>query len=187
MASISAWAAWAPEPGGGRLGHYAPEVLVGVIVASIGLTVRPPAYETVWGPLAPILLIGIVVMAWLQMRQHDRSLCERCIGSMPLNPSESAQRYRRRLAVVHLGSERRAIVAYLGFLLVANLTLAVAPLALTRPATALWALAQSTLIYVVLSHTTHRRLQPWCTQCDGGGDGDQTDAPDPLPVDSRSS
>ncbi len=160
---------------------------MGVIVASIVLVVRPPSYETIWGPLAPVLLVGIVIATWIQMRKHDRSLCERCIGSMPLNPSESAQRYRRRLALVHLGSEPRAIAIYLLFLLVANVLLSLAPGALLGPATVLWAVAQSTLIYLVLSHTTHRRLQPWCRQCDGGGDDDQADAPGPLPVDSRSS
>ena len=186
MASMHAWS-WAPEPGAGRVGHWAPEILVGVIVASIVLTVRPPSYETVWGPVAPVLLIGIVVAAWIQMRQHDRSLCERCIGSMPLNPSAAAQRYKRRLALVHLGSERRAIAVYFVFLFVANLGLALAPPALLQLATLAWAAAQSTLIYLVLSHTTHRRLQPWCQQCgDGGGPAEDVDVPDPQPFDSRS-
>ena len=47
-----------------------------------------------------------------------------------------------------------------------------------------WSAVQSTMIYLVLCHTTHRRLQPWCPQC-RGDDGDHAVDRDPTPSGSR--
>ncbi|MCY7395068.1 MAG: hypothetical protein LH468_02765 [Nocardioides sp.] len=176
-------AAWGP--GSGRWGHWAPQILIVAIGMTIVLGVAPMPPGNVLTPLSPVLLLAVVIATWVQMRRHDRSLCEYCVAAMPLNPSASAQRYARRLALVHQGSNRGAVAAYLAVLLAANLALAVAPAALVRPALCLWVLAQSSLVYLVLSHVTHRRLQPWCARCGGGGEGrDDIDSPGPLPVDS---
>ena len=77
-------------------------------------------------------------------------------------------------------------MTYLLVLVAFDFLLVIVPPELLRPASYLWAAVQSTLIYLVLAHSTHRRLQPWCSRCreDGGGSG--ADVPDPLPIDSRS-
>jgi hypothetical protein len=42
------------------------------------------------------------------------------------------------------------------------------------------------MIYLVLSYTTHRRLQPWCPACSGGDGGrEDADAPEPIPTGSH--
>lgn len=134
--------------------------------------------------LSPVLLVGVVIATWVKMRRHDRGLCEHCVKSMPLNPSESAQRYRRRLTTAHLGARKGIVVGYLLVLLSADLLLVLAPQPLLQAAFVLWAAIQSSLIYVVLSHVTHRRLQPWCTECGGGGGRDDVDSRNPVPSDS---
>jgi hypothetical protein len=150
------------------------------------MVVRPLPPSSPAALAAPILLVAAVVATWVQMRRHDRTLCELCMAAMPLNPSADAQRLRRRLAVAHLGSERRAVVAYLLVLVAFDLLLVIVPPEALTYASYLWAAVQSTLIYLVLAHSAHRRLQPWCPGCrDGGGDSG-IGAPDPLPIDSRS-
>lgn len=171
--------------GASRWGHWAPQILIAAIAATVLLAVRPLPVDNPLAALSPLLLVVVVVITWFQMRRHDRGLCELCVRAMPLNPSESAARYRRRLALAHAGSHRRVLVAYLAVLLGSDLLVAVAPSALQRPALMLWAAVQSTLVYLVLSHVTHRRLQPWCVQCGGRGDGpDDVVAPTPEPSDS---
>jgi len=56
----------------------------------------------------------------------------------------------------------------------------------SMPGRIVWALVQSTMIYLILAHASHRKLQPWCPWCSGGGGGtDQLD-PDPdLPRGDR--
>jgi hypothetical protein len=41
------------------------------------------------------------------------------------------------------------------------------------------------MIYLILSNTTHRRLQPWCPWCSQGGGGEEREevTPPPLPQD----
>ena len=51
----------------------------------------------------------------------------------------------------------------------------------------IWALVQTSMIYLILAYATHRRLQPWCPWCqsgDGGGEDDPV-SPDPVPEDHR--
>ena len=45
-----------------------------------------------------------------------------------------------------------------------------------------WALIQSSMIYLIMSHATHRRLQPWCPWCSDGGGGSEHDEVAPPPV-----
>jgi hypothetical protein len=113
------------------------------------------------------------------MRAHDRTLCEHCVASMPLNPSEQAVRYKRRFWMSHTGAERRFIVPYLVVLLGSNFF----PGTIGRIA---WAVIQASMIYLILSYSTHRRLQPWCPWCREGGGGDEiVESPDPVPSRGR--
>jgi hypothetical protein len=159
-------------------GHFAPEVLCASIAAAILIGLRPPD-----GPLAltlPVSLMALVVCSWLLMRRHDRRLCEQCVASLPLNAAERAGRYRSRFWVSHSLSEPRYLVPYLAALVGSNFL----------PGTwgrVVWALAQCTMIYLIMSYVTHRRLQPWCPWCsDGGGGSHHEDvAPPPLPDNDR--
>ena len=108
------------------------------------------------------------------------------MATLPLNASETAVRYRRRLAIAHLGSNLRFTVVYLIVLIASSPVLLAPPLLPHALAQYVWAAIQSTMIYLVLSYTTHRRLQPWCPQCSGGDGGrEDADAPEPVPTGSH--
>lgn len=167
-------------PSASRWGHWSPHLLVGAILTSIALVLRPlPASPMAL--LAPFLVVAVVLVSWLTMRQHDRGLCERCMAAMPLNPSETAIRCRRRFVVTHLGSDRRALAAYLLALVVSNVLLLPGPGTAQTVGRFGWAAVQVTLIYLVVCYTTHRRLQPWCPECQGRGPGDEERLSDPTP------
>jgi hypothetical protein len=140
-----------------------------------------PVPATPLALLAPILLMALVIASWIAMRQHDRGLCERCMGSMPLNPSEAAARSRRRFFVTHLGSNRRVVAGYLIALVAANILLLPGPGVTQTMGEYAWAAVQTSLIYLVVCYTTHRRLQPWCPECEGGGPGDDERTWTPAP------
>lgn len=178
-----------PEPSrAARLwGHWGSQVLIAAILATIANVLTPLPYDSPAAALVPVLLVLTVLAGWLLMRQHDRQLCEDCMRSLPLDPAQEAARFRRRLMLAHLAADRRLVVGYLLLLLASNLVLieTLVPSDLGRP---LWAAVQSTMVYLVLAYSTHRRLQPWCRQCGGGGDDSQdADAPDPLPAGSSRS
>lgn len=161
-----------------RWGHFGPVLLSASIVAVILMGLRP-----LEGPLAlsmPVLLLAFVLASWLLMRQHDRRLCEQCAASMPLNPAELASRYGRRFWLAHAGSQPRVVVPYLAVLIGSNFA--------TAPGARLaWALVQATMIYLIVSYSSHRKLQPWCPWCrgDGGGGSGEDIAPPPSPEDRR--
>ena len=127
----------------------------------------------------PIALFAFVVVSWLLMRKHDRHLCEQCAQSMPLNPAAQATRLRRRFWMSHTGAEPRFLVPYLIVLISSNFA--------TTPIGRIgWALIQLSMIYLILSQSTHRRLQPWCPWCSDGGGGEHVDdTPPVLPHDDR--
>jgi hypothetical protein len=152
-------------------GHAATDVLCGVIVVTIGLRFYAPP-PTLRLALSAALVV-FVLACWVAMRSHDRSLCELCVAALPLNAAERAARYGRRFRVAHAGSQPRLLVPYLAILLLANF----APGSWGR---LLWVLVQLSLIYLLRCAVTHRRLQPWCPWCRGGGEKDPT-SPDPLP------
>ena len=163
-----------PYPGGlARVwGHRAPQLLGGAILGAIALGVRPmtPTPLTI---LTSLLLLVFVIVTWLFMRQHDRRLCESCAASMPLNAAEHAARFGRRFRLAHAGGNPRLMIPYLVVLVGSNF--------LTGPVGRIgWALVQSTMIYLIVAHSSHRKLQPWCPQCSGGGGGnrDNVDEPD---------
>lgn len=161
-----------------RWGHFAPHLLNASILGAIALGIRPltPTPLTL---LTAVVLLAFVVVTWLFMRQHDRRLCERCAASMPLNAAEHAARYNRRFRLAHAGGNPRVMIPYLLVLVGSNFLTGT----LGRIG---WALVQSTMIYLIMAHSTHRNLQPWCPECSGGGSGnrDSVDEPD-LPRGDR--
>jgi hypothetical protein len=144
-------------------GHHAPDVLSVAIVTIVAVRFFPPPRMLVL-PLAAALAFA-VISSWLLMRRHDHRLCEPCVAALPLNPAGQAERFRYRFRVAHIGSNPPAVVAYLSVVIGSNFLPGVA-------GRAIWAVAQLSLIFLVRSHVTHRRLQPWCPVCrrDGGGD-----------------
>lgn len=163
-----------------RWGHFGAELLAVAIAGVILLGLHPLAGAAAM--TVPLALFAFVVATWVMMRRHDRRLCEQCMASLPLNPSEQAARHVRRLWVTHAGSQPRLVVPYLAALVGVNFV----PGPLGR---LLWALLQASMIYLILAYSTHRRLQPWCPWCRGGGGGgeDEDDpvSPDPVPGDRR--
>ncbi|MDT4938238.1 MAG: hypothetical protein QOG80_1909 [Pseudonocardiales bacterium] len=159
-----------------RWGHYSPELLIASIGLAIVLAFNPVGGLS--GVAVPVGLMAFIVATWLMMRRHDRTLCERCMASMPLNPAEQANRYTRRFWMAHTGSERRFMIPYLIVLIASNF-------AMSTPGRIFWATMQASMIFLILSYSTHRRLQPWCPWCSDGGGGSRHDVdpvtPDPVP------
>ena len=152
-------------------GHYGTESLIVAIAGSIAVGVYPP--PGLFALTAPLALVLFVIGSWLLMRRHDRHLCERCMASMPLNPAEDAARMRNRFWMAHTGSEPRFLIPYFAVIFGASL-------AFNTIGRIPWAIIQSSMIYLVLSHSTHRKLQPWCPWCSEGGGGSRVDTPDPI-------
>lgn len=179
MTGTAAAGSFGGEPLGARVGHHGSRVLVASVFALVAVVVfpLPPGSPAAVG--VPLLLVAVVLAAWRLMRRHDRSMCESCLRTMPLDAAAAAQRKQRRLAVVHLGENRRVVAAYLVVLLGANGLLFLQ----STPARLVWAAVQLSMVYLVLAQATHRSLQPWCPWCSGGGGGeDVVDTPGPLPV-----
>ena len=162
-------------------GHHAPELLCGSIVLAIGVGLLPP--PGLLRLTLPLALMVFVVCTWLAMRQHDRRLCEACMATMPLNAAEQALKMRRRFWMAHTGAEKRFLIPYLVVLLGSNFAVSLGVVGKT-----FWAAMQLSMIFLILSNTTHRRLQPWCPWCSdsGGGQGEKDDVtPPPLPDNDR--
>jgi hypothetical protein len=164
---------------GARWGHFAPELLIVSIIGLILFRIRPPA-DPAASLGASLALVAFVLTTWVQMRKHDRSLCENCVSSMPLNPSAAAERYKSRFWLAHNGAQPRYAIPYLVVLISSNFATGSVGLLF-------WTLMQSSMIFLILSYSTHRRLQPWCPWCseDGGGEDDVPVGPDPVPGDRR--
>ena len=154
------------------LGHDAGQVLIAAILAVVGL--RFCSLPARLALAASVVVICVVLLTWLLMRQHDRRLCERCVRSLPLNPSQVAVRLRRRFWVTHTAADPRFLIPYLVVLIGSNF-------ATSTPGRVGWAIIQLSMIYLIIAHTTHRRLQPWCPWCSPDGGGDRAGYPDPVP------
>jgi hypothetical protein len=157
-------------------GHHAPDVLSLAVVGAVVVGLKPPP-----GALAltvPLALAAVVVTSWLLLRRHDRRLCENCISEMPLDPSKRAASYRLRFQLAHAGGQPGALATYFAVLIGSNFI----PGLVGR---VVWSLAQLSLIYLMRSYVTHRRLQPWCPWCrqDGGGSEEFDDSVPPPPSD----
>lgn len=166
--------------------HYSGQILIGAIVSAIVLGLRPLSYENPLALFVPVLLFAWVITGGVLMRRHDTQLCEQCLTEMPLNAAEVATRYERRFAVTHLSTDPRMIIGYLIFLVASNLSLAATNVLPFPIEQVLWASCQTTMIYLILAHSTHRRLQPWCRRCDsGGGPGRSVNSDGPAPIGSQ--
>ena len=159
-------------------GHYAPWYLAALLSGLIVLTVVPEWADLVpWPVLAGALLAVLVAAVYLALCvfAHNRRLCERWIGSVPLDASRVASRYGLRFRVAHLFERKAPAIAYLTALL-GSAVLSVHPVG--RYA---WAAAQASLIYLLFVYVTHQRMQPWCPQCRQGGSHQVTPArPNPV-------
>jgi hypothetical protein len=151
-------------------------MLIGAILCAIALRLHPLPAGSVISLMVPIGVMALVITSWLLMRQHDRRLCESCMGTMPLNAAEVAAKRRRRFAVTHLGSNKPLVAAYLIVLIGSAFIPGLVGLVI-------WTAAQASMIYLVLAYSSHRKLQPWCPWCNerGPGEDEVIDAPDPVP------
>ena len=171
------WASGDSGAAARRLGHHASTMLITAIVAVVWIGLYPPQGAFMFA--VPVAVFAFVIASWLLMRQHDRRLCEQCVGHMVLNPAQLAKRQQLRLRIAHLGSDLRVVIPYFAVLVGSNFI----PGTVGR---AVWALATLSLIYPILAQNAHRRLQPWCPQCsDGGGGQDVDTSPPVLPHDDR--
>jgi hypothetical protein len=152
-------------------------MLIGAIVAVVLVRVVPP--PGLFALTVPVALFGVVILAFLLMRQHDRRLCETCMLSMPLNAAERASHFQLRFWLAHSAADPRIVGPYLLVLIGSNFATGVIGLWG-------WAAIQLTMIYLVLAYSTHRKLQPWCPWCSDGGGGEEVDETPPvLPHDDR--
>jgi hypothetical protein len=163
-----------------RWGHFGAQLLIICIAAILAIGLRPPTPGTALAVLAPVTVFFVAGATWLAMRAHDRRLCEVCMAAMPLDASALAARYRRRFQVAHVGSHRMLVVAYLVVLVGSDVALRDG---MTQRLC--WALIQSSMIYLVLACTSHRKYQPWCPQCRGGDGTSSWTVPEPLPSGGR--
>lgn len=184
MSSIDIGTPW-PARGANQWGHWGAQMLVGAIVATVLLVLRPLPADNPAALFIPVALFLFVIGSWIMMRQHDRRLCEHCMSSMPLDASAVAARYGRRFTFAHLGSNRRWVVGYLVVLIGSNFVLLDTALLPASASRWVWAAVQATMIYLILAYSTHRKLQPWCPQCRDDGGGDTVDAPEPVPTGSQ--
>ncbi|MGI3779795.1 MAG: hypothetical protein ACRYG2_03380, partial [Janthinobacterium lividum] len=171
--SSFAWGVPAPARWSAKWGHQGARILIGAIVAAIAIVVMPPPPGSAAALLLPGGLFAFVLASGYLMRQHDRRLCEDCMRAMPLDASATSARLRNRFSIAHQFSRRRVVVGYLVGLIASNVLL-LGDGRLEVPGRWAWAACQSTMIYLVLAYSTHRRLQPWCPFCRGrGGDDDR--------------
>jgi hypothetical protein len=182
MAAESESAAWLSQAAS-RWGHYGPTWLAMSVAAIIAFGLNPLQLTTTSALVTPLAILAFALASWRAMRQHDRHLCEMCTMSMPLNTAEVAARYRLRFAVVHTVAVKSMVISYVGVLVGADLVL----LHGTFMERLVWAGIQSTMVYLVLAYSSHRRFQPWCPQCHGGhGERDRTGDRGPAPVGDHS-
>src|SRR4051812_31769531 len=94
------------------LGHYAPWLLSTLVGSLIALTLVPAVAGALpWEVMA--LALAVVVLLAFSLFAHNRHLCERCIGSVPLDASAAAARYAVRFRVSHLFERKLFAVCYL--------------------------------------------------------------------------
>src|SRR2546429_2160824 len=145
------------------VGHYAPWLLGVLLGGLIALTLVPAASSVVPWPV-PLALIAVAIYLGLSIFAHNRRLCERCIGSLPLDASEVAGRYAVRFRVAHLFERKSFAVGYLA-VVVGSSFLYAHPVGRY-----VWAAVEASLGYLLLVYVTHQRLQPWCPHCKNGGE-----------------
>jgi hypothetical protein len=156
------------------VGHYAPRLLVVLVAGLITLTLVPAIPVEIAVPVLVVLLAVTLVLA-VSLFAHNRGLCERCIASLPLAASAAANKYPLRFRIAHLFERKVFAFGYVA-------VIAATSLLYFHPAGKYaWAVAQLSLVYLVLVYTTHQKLQPWCPYCKNGGE-EQTTPTAPTPV-----
>ncbi|UQX89804.1 hypothetical protein M6D93_07320 [Jatrophihabitans telluris] len=159
--------------------HHSSRLLELSVALTIALGFRTAA-PTMVDLIATLALVAFVLITFVLFRSHNRRLCESCASAIPLNAAEQGERYRRRFAVAHASTQPKLMGAYLIVLFGSNALL------LVPDGRYGWALVQASMIYLISSHATHRRLQPWCPQCAGGDGGfEQFDEAPDLPRGGR--
>jgi hypothetical protein len=152
-----------------RWGHWSPQLFAVTILVAIALGFRPMS-ASLLSLLVSLFLMTFVLATWVFMRRHDRRLCEACAAQMPLNPTRRAEQVSRRLWVTHSGSRARYLIPYLAVLVGSNFLTSLA-------GRVVWAVMQLSMIYLILSYNSHRKLQPWCPWCSAGGGGTEVERP----------
>ncbi|MCF6522289.1 hypothetical protein [Streptomyces sp. JJ36] len=164
---------------------------VGVLLFGASAVVPPnPASTTVLAAAVTLMAVSSA----MQTRHLRGPLCERCVGAMPLNAAEAAQRKRRwrwTLAAFHATYDRpsRASLAGTTALLLqgAGAALLLGFAEAGDHSRGLGGLVLSLGLLLSLATTwmgrTHSRLQPWCPFCDHGGGGGEGGDRDPAPQD----
>ncbi len=159
------------------IGHYAPWLLAALVGGLVVMTLVPAVSSAVpWQLL--LLALAAAVYLGFSVLSHNRHICERCIASLPLDASATAVRYAVRFRVAHLFERKLFALGYLSAVMTSAL---LHSHAVGRYG---WALAESSLVYLLLVYVTHQRLQPWCPHCRNGGE-EQTTPTTPNPVASR--
>jgi len=166
-----------------RWGHFGPTWIATSVAAIIAFGLDPVPMTNASALAVLVAILAFALIGWAAMRQHDRQLCEICVLSMPLNLAEVAARHRLRFAIVHAMVAKSIAFSYLAVVVGSDLVLLPGP-TIARIA---WAAIQSTMVYVVLAYSSHRRFQPWCPRCMGGdGERDHSGDRGPAPLDNRS-
>jgi hypothetical protein len=159
------------------LGHFGPWLLATLVGVLAVVTVVPAASSFVaWQAL--LMLQASVVFLAFAIFTHNRHLCARCIAAIPLDATRVAARYGRRFRVAHLFERRWYAIGYL------SIVVTFAFLATHPIGKYVWIVVEASLVYLLIVYVTHQRLQPWCPQCQHGGE--EVAAPTtPTPVASN--
>jgi hypothetical protein len=145
------------------VGHYAPWLLATLVGSLIVLTLVPAVSAVVaWQIL--VLLLAAAVFLGLSILVHNRRLCERCIAALPLDAAAVAGRFAVRFRVAHLFESKLFALCYLA-------AVGGSAVLYSHPVGRYgWAVAEASLVYLLLVYVTHQRLQPWCPHCRNGGE-----------------
>jgi hypothetical protein len=148
-----------------RIGHYAPAVIIVIIVCSCVTDLLPIRISN---DISRAYLPLIAVMLYPLLR-HKRTLCTQCVTDMPLDGGERAARplTRTALHLTHLVTIRKIWIGMAVFVIASTVFLL---LNLHWLNTVLLETELLALLVLWRSTTVHQRLRPWCPWCRGPGD-----------------
>jgi hypothetical protein len=152
--------------------HYASSALMLELAAALALGSQPIRFTHLGATLALSLAV-LVLTTFVVMRQHDRGLCEQCVSEIPLDLEKAAAKAKWRFWMAHEGCKPIFAVPYFAMLIGTNFLPG-------ESGRLIWAMAQSTMVYLLMAANTHRKLQPWCPWCKGDGGGEDRVDVDPL-------
>lgn len=156
-------------------GHYGLPALPWLLFTTVTPDLFSRDSSTVWNVVA-----GVVLFLLPGIYVHERYLCARCVGALPLNPQAAVERAIIHLLVYHLvachvrpvrlGAYLLGVAAVQAMFLDHRQDAAVTAVLLTLP-----------FATFLGSALKHRRLRPWCPWCRSGGGGDDDGLEDPGP------